>query len=402
MRQGFLLIQVSLVILMVSLGALTFAEQIALDLPGFEWERRFGEDRFQNTPTAIEISPDGVLTIAGSSGLASNFEGNYSLWLWKINQKGEKIHEFEIRNPTQDAKLPQSPYSIRSISTRDNGELFLVVEFSSDHHSLLKINKIGEVVSIKQIPNIDHAKIAKLVLSPNETIYLLGRKFKDGLVMKIGLDGNLIWEKLFKRNRLAGAAEAFDAFPVKEEGTIIIGNAGAFCDFCIGESEVWMVKLDKAGNIQAEYSLQGRNGSIARAGKNGFFVVYDRNDLTRKDQKIMTQEILVQAMDMNLKPLWNTRLMTIPQNVGKFKTIEAAGGGFIVVGEKSNKLSVARFDKKGKEMWSFLDLLPFERTSLNYYMASRNNQFFILYSAFKINEKRQRNEKVGLIKFVQQ
>lgn len=380
------------------------------ELPGLEWERRLGDDKFRHIVQAITLSEkDSSIWIAGTSSLAERVGEAVRFWVWKLNDKGQKIQEIEFNNPHKGRRVnPAYPY-IRSLVVMENGELLLVSGYNEFNSLLVRIGQNGKPLSTKALskPGSD-TTISKIVSTTDQAFLLIGNKsdsskrksqeaYKNALVMKVDAEGTILWERTFDRGKNTSFIEGYSE---KEGGTILIGNIGAYCPFCIGSSEVWVVKLDREGDIQSEQTVPGQNGSLAKSQTGSYVILYDKNDFMGKDQLTFTQEVWLQAFDSDLNRLWQTQLFSVKSNFGRFSLASVASDGFIVVGSKENQFWASEISLEGKEVWQLYDAGNIDRMSANYHIVSMNDQFFVLYAAYSKNKEGQLNTKVGLIKFI--
>ena len=90
---------VLLVILLCHAGSLLAESK--KELPGLEWERHLGNDKFRYNAQAMTFSSKGGdMLIAGTTSLTGSSGESGKFWLWRVNQEGEKLQEVEIVSRT--------------------------------------------------------------------------------------------------------------------------------------------------------------------------------------------------------------------------------------------------------------------------------------------------------------
>lgn len=95
----------SIFLLMVSIAGIQAAQLGTL--PTTSWENKFGDAEYSYYNRAAVFSPkDSELFIAGIYRSSAKDAPIFpeAIWIWKIDDKGEKIIDLKLKNPADDAK----------------------------------------------------------------------------------------------------------------------------------------------------------------------------------------------------------------------------------------------------------------------------------------------------------
>lgn len=366
-----------------------YAESLR-ELPQIEWERRFGNDKFRHMYRAAALSREtSEMWIAVRLHSADDLK-SWNMLLWKLNQKGEKVKEVDVKT-LQKGENPGFT-DIKHLTILENGDLLFVGTLMGGQTSIVKMGVNGDISLMKQIgvPG-DQISITKIVPTADHHFVLIGGKSHNAIAVKVDATGKTPWEKALDRGK---TEFFFDGASTKNGGIILVGNSWSGDPFFAGPSVVWVVRFDPHGNIQSETVFPGRYASVARGQDQNYAIVYDKSDSA-------SQDVWVQAINEDLKDLWRTQVLTVERGMAKFKIAPVPSGGFVVVGSKNFNLWVSRLDTAGKAIWSYLASGSIERRSPIFDLLFLNDAFFIFSSMYSENEKRQTNNKIGIIKFLQ-
>src|SRR5229473_2248919 len=86
----------SFLIMLALFSAARLCAESSTGLPGFQWDRTYGDDLRNEEYKEAIASQDG-LWIAGISALTSDPLKSSKLWLWKINAQGERTQNITIK-----------------------------------------------------------------------------------------------------------------------------------------------------------------------------------------------------------------------------------------------------------------------------------------------------------------
>ena len=317
--------------------------------------------------------------------------------MWKVNQDGEKIQAIELADQREGKKLNVAYSYIKSIIATEKGDTLLIVEFVEGQPSIVKAGKDGKVLLSKRLTELgSDAVIYKIIPTGEQEFFLMGRKSENAFLVKIDEAGNVLFNKTFDLGRI----ELFiDGISTDSGGAILTGNFGTLSrdsKFGMEDSHMWILKVDGEGNRQLEKSFPGRFGSVAKTSDGNYVIVYDKSNS-------MDQDIRVRMMNSELDQLWEIQHLSVGPGFAKFKIVNTPNNEFIIGGSKHSSLWIARIDSQGKEVWNYVDY-PMEGTwsvGCNS-LISVQREVFILSSIYSENNDRQLNNKVGLIKLIQE
>lgn len=158
----------------------------------------------------------------------------------------------------------------------------------------------------------------------------------DFWVAKINETGDMAWQKTFGGSYADGASSIV---PASDNGYIIAGSSQSTNGDVTGNhgtDDVWIVKIDDNGNKVWQKSYGGSNGegcsSIAKTGDGGYVLV---GGTASNDGDVSgnhgNEDVWVIKIDAAGNKVWQKTLGG-PERDGASHVIPASGGGFIVAG----------------------------------------------------------------------
>ncbi|MEM2047926.1 MAG: hypothetical protein QXZ06_08590, partial [Candidatus Jordarchaeales archaeon] len=138
---------------------------------------------------------------------------------------------------------------------------------------VLKLDKDGDIVWQKAYGGEEDEDARKVAVDDEGNIVIVGlerfpfSKKSDVWVLKLDKDGDIVWQKACRGK---GNNEA-NCLAIDGEGNIVV--AGSTETFGAGKSDVWVLKLDENGNIVWQKAYGGKNNDEAH----GVAVDEDRN-----------------------------------------------------------------------------------------------------------------------------
>ena len=352
-----------------------------------------------NTYTVIQINNDSVnsyksravhldirssqLYILGISSLATkDIKHNQSVWMWTLNTIEGTISETKLKNDKNDSiKI----FDIQCLQNTDNGNLIAVITTGNEQSNLVSINHDGKVILIKKLDM--ESKFSKILPTIDNNLILVGHKSLKSSVLKIDVNGNEIWSKVFDREK----HESFvDGIPTSDGGFILIENSGKYEKFFMGESDLFVTKFDSNGNKVDERFLPGRYGSIAQGKDGGFAVVYDK----KADS---SQDIWIQAYDKQMRPLWSHNITTAKLGLGKFKAAGLANGNYIVAGTVNGKPWVTYLDSNGTRKWDYLSASTDFENGID--IVANGDYCYLISTVIRLNADKALNNYIKVVKF---
>ena len=213
------------------------------------WDKSFGGTGYDEFYDILTL-PDGSVAVGGNSGSAftgtrtTGNNGNSDFWIARIDDAGTQIWDASFGGSGQDAVdfLEYSP----------DGNLY--------------------VGGRTQSASISEGGISESINGP-----------MDGWILKMDLSGSLIWHNLIGSSgwdQLRGGW-------VLSDGSIVVGsttNGAADGDQTagsIGESDLWLLKIDPSGSIEWDQTFGGvssETGCIVQQNALGQYILYGHSN----------------------------------------------------------------------------------------------------------------------------
>lgn len=260
------------------------------------WEKSYGGKHADYLFDAIP-TPDYGFILAGSSlskktgNKTEDNRGNLDYWVWKMDEMGELDWQKTFGSSGQDmlksviltndggfllaGSSDTKPFSKEEFAEKDfiDGDKKTASRGKSDFW-IIKLNAKGEEEWQKTIGGFGEDELNS-VLKTKDGGFLLGgssgsnvsgEKTQNGFggmdywVVKINSKGEIDWQKTF-------GGEYYDEFQsmcLAQDGGFLIGGSSNSNDVGnktqknIGESDYWIIKLDKDGNEQWQRTIGGR------------------------------------------------------------------------------------------------------------------------------------------------
>ena len=360
------------------------------------WDKRYGDDRFWNEYKAMAIGKNGETLIAVSARNApdANDANINRLLLWRIDQKGDITSETEVKKPQGSSKsVAKTPMSaaIKDLAVLENGDALLIVDFEGGHPSIVKVDRSGRQSLTKNIAAPSrHISLFKMVPASDGKFLLLGHESMDAFAIEIDASGNVLWERKTDRGKM----DLFvDGITNQDGEFILIGNSGQYDILLGGPSDVWISRYDANGGVKDEKSFQGRYGRVVQTQEGSYGVVYDKGTSDRQD-------IRLKLLDLDLKEVWESQLLTVTPGFLDFKIAALPGGGFIVAGGKDGKPLVARVDVNGKKIGTFQNDAKMPIDIGNYGLVQRNDEILVSSSVIDIKDKTIVTRKIRMMRII--
>ena len=259
-----------------------------------EWQKNYGGSKWE-VATSIQATVDEGYIIAGSSDSqdndVSNNYGQDDFWVFKIDQLGNLVWERNYGGSGVD--LPEI-----IIQTADQG--FMVVggtnSFNQDVSSnfgendiwILKIDASGAIQWEKSYGGSKMENAFKVIAIDNGYMVVGASNSSDGQVianhgaydfwvLKLDLQGNLIWNKNFGGS---GSDFAHDIIEIGNDEFFILGTSNSNdldVTFNNGDDDFWLIKINSNGELLWEKNYGGsdqdRPASIIKNETGGYFLL---------------------------------------------------------------------------------------------------------------------------------
>ena len=243
-------------VLSVGLAALVPGEVLAQSP---YWAKTYGGTGF-DFAYSIQETSDGGYIVAGST--ASFGAGSDDFWVLKLYSNGNVAWQKTYGGADYDYA-----YSIQQ--TSDGGYIVAGETWSFGAGSrdfwVLKLYSNGNVAWQKTYGGINADDVAFSIRQTQEGGYIvagrtdssLGAGKDDVWVLKLDANGNVTWQKTY------GGGNWDYAYSIQQtsEGGYIV--AGWTDSFGAGNDDVWVLKLDSAGNVTWQKTYGGANDDAA-------------------------------------------------------------------------------------------------------------------------------------------
>ena len=273
---------------------------IKLDMTGnLEWEKNFGGSSVDEA-RSIQQTTDGGFIVAGSTWSndgdvgGNNDNGSADYWIIKLDMSGNLEWEKNFGGSSGDEarsiqQTTDGGFIVAGISGSNDGDVgenngwgdYWIIKL--DMSGILEWEKnfggsASDVAqSIQQTTDggfivAGHSRSNDGDVGGNNGIY-------DRWIIKLDMSGNLEWEKNF------GGSDFDQAYSIQQTtdgGYIVAGNSGSN-DGDVGgnngKKDIWIIKLDMAGNLEWEKNFGGSEldfaSSIQQTTDGGFIVAGD-------------------------------------------------------------------------------------------------------------------------------
>jgi len=224
-----------------------------------EWDKTFDEDENDIAYSLIQTEDRGY-AIAGSAGL--RVWGETNCWVIKLDAKGNIEWDSNFGGTGWD-----EIYSI--IQTKDESFIVTGCVWSKGAGRgdvrVAKLNKRGNLVWDKTFGGRENDEAHSIIQTEDKGYAVAGFTVledtgdRDIWVIKLDKDGNKVWDKT-----LGGASEdwANSIIQTKDGGYMV---AGWTSSMGAGKTDVWIVKLDKRGDLVWDKTFGGSENDEAHS-----------------------------------------------------------------------------------------------------------------------------------------
>jgi uncharacterized delta-60 repeat protein len=332
-RLGFLLLLFLLVLFPVSALAST-------------WAKTYGGTS-RDYAYSIQQTSDGGFIVAGAT--LSYGAGSDDIWVLKLDAAGNVIWQKTYGGSNEDYA-----YSIQQ--TSDGG--FIVAGYTDSFgagnrdYCVLKLDAAGNVIWQKTYGgsewdyahSIQQTSDGGFIVAGETTSFGVGSA--DIWVLKLDAAGNVIWQKTY-----GGSNEDY-AYSIQQtsDGGFIV--AGYTRSYGAGSDDIWVLKLDAAGNVIWQKTYGGSGGESAysiQQTSDGGFIVSGENYYNHG----AIYDALILKLDASGNIIWQkTYGNATSQRAGSIQ--QTLDGGFIVGGWTSSgdfDTWLSKLDATGNLTW---------------------------------------------------
>lgn len=249
--------------------------------PMIVWDKTYGADNIDYYPILLPIEDNNILiagnSLSGISGDKSeNSKGVIDFWILKFNENREIIWDKTIGSLSIE-------WGTTITKAIDDGYIYGGYSRSYSEYGynyrIIMVNKGGELLWDKTYGGFGNQFLTKVL--PTENGYMLagytveseasGNKTAEAIggndlwLVKIDQMGNVIWNKMIgsKDDDKGGYLVASpDEGYLLGSNTINSGVSGDKSQLSFGESDIWIIKLDKDGKILWDKSYGGNKNDV--------------------------------------------------------------------------------------------------------------------------------------------
>ncbi len=266
---------------------------------------KFYEMAWSSTATAVSVAPNGDIVVAGQFRFVDDMDINeYEIWVLKLDSKGNikwqktygrEIHDDKVNGlaVTQNGDIIVTGSLTMRIDSMGNliwvnnisgigvltlptGDIVIASEtYTKNSNEDIRITLLDENGNVKWQKNYGGPRYdspSALLLTPDNNIIVVGNTnsfesgpedgaigtiLENGLVVKLSLDGEILWQKTYG----GPSYDHFSDAAVTSTGEIIV--TGSSDSFGIGLYDVWLLKINENGDIiwQKTYGAQSSEGA---------------------------------------------------------------------------------------------------------------------------------------------
>ena len=315
-----------------------------------EWEKTYGGKNNDKANSIIQTE-DGGYIVAGETRLNGKSEFDYDFDILKLDDNGVKIWEKTYGSSSNDV-------ANSIIQTKDGGYAvvgYIYSEITTNYNSyLIKIDSAGNKVWDKIIGKNGN-DIAKSIIQTKDGCYVIagytnskGAHKYDFWVIKLDESGNEIWDKIYGGKKDDKANCIIQT--INDEYVV----SGSTYSKGAGDSDFWVIKIDKYGNIIWDKTFGGKKSEVANSviiNKDGGFVIAGFT----KSKGVGGADFWVVRIGENGEKIWDKIFGSYRNDVAK-SIVQTKNGEYIVVGytysnviDYSNIL-IIRFDETGNKV----------------------------------------------------
>lgn len=351
-------------------------QEILAQAPNIQWQKSLGGSFYDKGQSVIELNDGGYL-IAGNSqssnhDLAFN-HGMFDWWIVRINKTGNIVWKKTLGGTLEDY--------VRQVIATPDGNFLCIGETQSNNGDVtgyidsidfwvIKINDSGNVIWKKCYggTRIDRGYSACVAsdgnlllagLTESGTPYIENNHgISDFLVIKIDLNGNVIWQKTY------GGSDVDDCKTIKKtsDGGYLLCGISRSSDGDLnnnkGELDIWIVKINANGDIQWQSNYGGSKSDYANAimeDKNGNFLIAGEtysfdNDAIENHSNNISRDYFIIKLNGQGQKIW-ARCYGGSDNEYARGIVETNGEEYAIIGESYSNDGQAPNNKGSADFW---------------------------------------------------
>jgi len=341
---------------------------LKLDAQGnLQWNKTYGGSKDDRGQSLVQTQ-DGGYALTGyamsDDGDGSVNNGFHDNWVLKLDASGtiewEKSfgfsghdHSYDILQTIDGGYFFTGFLDITSARADGNTEKAeTLTRHGVGEFWGTRINKIGDVEWRGYFGGTNNDRAHAVVQSEDMGFVMAGFSESDDFdisntqgsydfwMVKVDENGNMIWERSFGGS---GIEIAYDIAKTNDNGYVIVGNtfsADGDIGKSIGESDIWLIKVNDAGSLVWGRSFGGSQFDAAQAVSTskdgGFFVIGNSKSLDLDtNANAGENDIWIIKTDSDGNLVWQKSFGGSNIDFG-FDVIENKDGSILLVGESSS------------------------------------------------------------------
>jgi len=245
------------------------------------WKKNYGGDTGDSIRDVIYTRDNGFLFCGYTfSKSYENHHGGKDFWVVKTDHKGEIKWEKVLGGSNYDmaytvVQTSDNQYVVAGYSFSANGDLTGMNNHGGGDYWVIKLDQHGEIVWSKLYGGSSWEEVRQVIETRDRGLLLAGvASSKDGDVkngkghwdawlVKLDKDGNMQWEKTYGGSSYD---KAFSAYELSDRGFVVAGmtkSSDGDVKNHQGESDVWVFRTDRYGNLLWEDTIGGKESESA-------------------------------------------------------------------------------------------------------------------------------------------
>lgn len=356
-------------------------------IPNVEWEKCYG-GLSTDEALSMQLTKDGGYVVVGytcshddfiSDSYVGKEKSQFDWWIIKLDSKGGLVWQKSLGGTNVDipgfiVQTKDEGFIVVGQTYSDNGDVIARHKMKKSDGWIVKLNNVGNIVWQRSIGGQESEDILVIRETFDGDYILAGEtESKDGdvegnhgkkdcWVVKLDSNGNVLWQKCY-----GGKDEDIsnDIQEVKEGGYILSGTTHSHDGDTKkhhGGDDVWLLRLDEAGNIIWEKCIGGSSDectkSFIQTLDGGYIVTgytYSNNGDVKGnhnyiDDKHSTSDGWIVKLDHSGKVEWQSCLGGSDHEV-IYSIQELKDKGYVAVGYTGSKDGDVNENNGDLDMW---------------------------------------------------
>ena len=356
------------------------AENIELSKSKIDWTNQYGTEKYDE-PLAITVNTNGNIYTTGHTwGELENNKniGEYDIFVTQFDNTGKKLWTKVFGTPLGD--------QANAITNDTNGNIYLtgstMGEFKKNSHIgkedvlLIKLDKQGEKLWIKQYGSSSNDRANAIASDTNGNIYLAG--YSEGsmpsnnnlgktdiFITKFDSKGNLLWTKQIG----TPSVDVAHGISIDENNNIYVvgrtdGSINGYKNK--GSYDIVVVKLNKDGE-QIWIQQYGTNGldsanAVSSSDLDNIYLTGFTSGSFERNTNMGLNDIFISKLDKSGSIIWTNQYGTSEMEQANSIT-NIVDGHFYIAGKTAGNLDdnsklgitdmfISKFHKNGKKLWT--------------------------------------------------